>query len=603
MTAKRMVVAWWLVLVPAIGTGVFQIEPQAAAQEVTPQRALLDQYCVRCHNERRMSGELRLDDIDVSAVGSHGELWERVVTKLRAGMMPPAGMPRPDRATYDGFVTCVENELDSAAAMQPNPGRTESLHRLNRTEYRNAVRDLLALDMDFSDLLPVDSAGGGEAAFDNVASSLRLSESLMDRYLSTALRVSRLALGGPVPETELNFRMHSDVRQDVHLDGMPFGTRGGILIDHIFPVDGEYEFTISVAGRSAGEEFEISLDGERVHLETQAPPPSDGGREGGQYRRRGVPPTVVTLPITAGPHDVIVAFIQKSAGTLAESDRTPFFGGRGPLPGISNVMIRGPLTSTGVSDTPSRSGILTCRPASVAEEEGCAESILSTIAQRAYRRPLEDRDVAVLMSLYAEGRATGDFEAGIQRGIRGTLVNPSFLFRVAAEPASVQPGRPYQISELELASRLSFFLWSSIPDDELLDLAAERRLRELGVLEAQVRRMLADDRARALTDGFAAQWLWVRNLDSAVPFEQSFPNFDQTLREAFQTETELFFESIVSEDRSVLDLLDADYTFVNERLARHYTTSRMSLEQTSGACSWAPTAHGEACSGRGISCW
>ena len=570
MMAKRMVAAWWLVLMPAAGTVVFQAELQAAAQEVTPQRALLDQYCVRCHNERRMSGEFRLDDADVSAVGAHGELWERVVGKLRAGMMPPAGMPRPDKVTYDGFVTWVENELDAAAASQPNAGRTEALHRLNRTEYRNAVRDLLAVDMDFSDLLPVDSAGGGEAAFDNVASSLRLSEPLMDRYLSTALRVSRLALGGAVPETELNFRMHSDIRQDVHLDGMPFGTRGGILIDHIFPVDGEYEFTVSVAGRSAGEEFEISLDGERVHLEVQAPRPSGDGGGGGGYGRRRVPPTAVTLPITAGPHDVIVAFIQKSAGTLAESDRTPFFGGRGPLPGISNVMIRGPLTSTGVSDTPSRSRILTCRPASVAEEESCAESILATLARRAYRRPLVDHDVAVLMKLYAEGRATGDFEAGIERGIRGTLANPNFLFRVSAEPSNVQSGRPYQVSDLELASRLSFFLWSSIPDDELLDVAAAGRLREPGVLEAQVQRMLADDRARALTDGFAAQWLWVRNLDAAVPFEQTFPNFDQTLREAFQTETELFFDSIVREDRSVLDLLDADYTFVNERLARHY---------------------------------
>ena len=568
MTAKRIVAAGWLVLMPMVGSVVFQAEAQAAAQEVTPQRVLLDQYCVRCHNERLTSGALRLDNADVSAVGAHAELWERVVRKLRAGMMPPAGMPRPERATYDGFVTWVENELDSAAAVQPNPGRTEALHRLNRAEYRNAVRDVLALDMDFNDLLPVDSAGGGDAAFDNIASTLRLSESLMDRYLSTALRVSRLALGGPVPVTELHFLMHSDIRQDVHLDGMPFGTRGGIRINHIFPVDGEYEFTISVEGRGAGEEFEISLDGERVHLEAQAPPEDSGG--GGYYGGGGIPPSVVTLPIKAGPRDVAVAFIQKSAGVLAEDDRTPFFGGRGALPGISNVMIRGPFASTGVSDTPSRSRILTCRPASVAEEGGCAESILSTLARRAYRRPLADRDVELLMNLYEEGRATGDFEAGIQRGIRGMLVNPNFLFRVATVPSSAQSGQPYQVSDVELASRLSFFLWSSIPDDGLLDLAVEGRLREPGVLEAQVRRMLADDRSRALTDGFAAQWLWVRNLDSAVPFDQFFPNFDQTLREAFKTETELFFDSIVREDRSVLDLLDADYTFVNERLAKHY---------------------------------
>ena len=573
MTGKRIVAvaAGWLVLMPAVGSVVFQAELQAAAQEVTPQRALLDQYCVRCHNERLMSGELRLDNVDVSAVGAHGELWEGVVRKLRAGMMPPAGMPRPERATYDGFVMWVENELDSAAAVQPNPGRTEALHRLNRAEYRNAIRDLLALDMDFSDLLPVDSAGGGEAAFDNIASSLRLSESLMDRYLSTALTVSRLAVGGAVPVTELHFRMHSDVRQDVHLDGMAFGTRGGILINHNFPVDGEYEFAVSVEGTGAGEEFEISVDGERVHLEVQGPPPPPSSSPGvGLYGGPGIPDTVVTLPITAGPHDVAVAFIQKSAGVLTEDDRTPFFGGRGALPGISNVMIRGPFNTTGVSDTPSRSRILTCRPASVAEEEGCAESILSTLGRRAYRRPLADRDVELLMNLYEEGRATGAFEAGIQRGIRGMLVNPNFLFRVAVAPPSAQSGQPYQVSDLELASRLSFFLWSSIPDDELLDLAAEGRLREPGVLEAQVRRMLADGRSRALTDGFAAQWLWVRNLDAAVPFDQLFPNFDQTLREAFKTETELFFDSIVREDRSVLDLLDADYTFVNERLARHY---------------------------------
>ena len=571
MTAKRIVAvaAGWLVLMPAVGSVVFQAEPQAAAQAVTPQRALLDQYCVGCHNERTTSGELRLDNVDVSAVGAHGELWERVVRKLRAGMMPPPGMPRPERATYDGFVMWVEDELDSAAAVQPNPGRTEALHRLNRAEYRNAVRDLLALDMDFSDLLPVDSAGGGDAAFDNIASSLRLSESLMDRYLSTALRVSRLAVGGAVPVTELHFPMHADVRQDVHLDGMAFGTRGGILINHIFPLDGEYEFTVSVAGSGAGEEFEISVDGERVHLEEPAPPPSDGA-SGFLYDGPAIPDSVVTRPITAGPHDVAVAFVQKSAGVLAEDDRTPFFGGRGALPGISNVMIRGPFNTTGVSDTPSRSRILTCRPASVAEEASCAASILSTLGRRAYRRPLADRDVELLMNLYEEGRATGDFEAGIQRGIRGMLVNPNFLFRVAVVPSSAQSGQPYQVSDLELASRLSFFLWSSIPDDELLDLAVERRLREPGMLEAQVRRMLADDRSRALTDGFAAQWLWVRNLDAAVPFDQLFPNFDQTLREAFKTETELFFDSIVREDRSVLDLLDADYTFVNERLARHY---------------------------------
>ncbi len=546
------------------------------AVDAATQRAVVDRYCVGCHNARLTSGNLNLGDADLSAVGQHSALWEKVVRKLRGGLMPPPGRPRPEKVVYDGFVSWLETELDRAAAIDPNPGRTESLHRLNRTEYRHAVRDLLAVDMDFSNLLPIDNSGGGDAPFDNIASSLRLTESLMEVYLSVANRVSRLAVGAAPPPAELQFRVHEDLDQSVYFNGLPFGTRGGIRIDHIFPVDGDYEIEVNVLGGGTGH-IELALDGERIGLFDVVAPERTDDEYGG-------PPAeshVVRLPIEAGPRYITAAFVNESPQLLSEGDRKLFFGrdqGAGPgtpqthlsLPGVSDVWIKGPLTVAGAGHTANRERIFVCVPDQPSEEEPCARTILSTLARRAYRRPVSDHDVSTLMSLYTEGRAEGHFEAGIQRGVRGILANPNFLFRIEKDPDDLPPNQVYQISDLELASRLSFFLWSSIPDDALLDLATGGRLHQPGVMQAQVRRMLADERASALTSSFAAQWLWVRNLDAAMTSDPIFPNFDEALRRAFRIEIEMFFDSIIREDRGVLDLLDTDYTFVNERLAKHY---------------------------------
>ena len=568
MTGNRPLVVGSTVLVLWLAP---VIAPAAGAQQPdTPeaQRALVDQYCVACHNERTMSGNLSLQNVDLGAVSEHGELWEKVVQKLRGGLMPPPGRPRPVKVAYDGFKTWLESELDQAAAGDPNPGRTESFHRLNRTEYRNIVRDLLAIDMDFGNLLPIDDSGGGDAPFDNIASSLRLTQSLMEVYLSVANRISRLTLGGTPPQAELRFKVSRDLDQNVYFEGMPFGTRGGILIDHIFPVDGEYEIEVNASGRGEGH-IELALDGERVELFEVV----RRGR-GGEYGGPAAAGHTARIPIEAGPRQLTAAFVRESPHLLAEGDRRPFFSrnmtGGIRLPGISEVWIKGPLEVMGRGNAPSREKIFVCYPNLAAEEESCARTVLSTLARWAYRRPLDDHDRSVLMTFYAEGHAEGGFEEEIQRGIRGMLANPNFLFRVEKDPGTLSAGEIYQLSDLELASRLSFFLWSSIPDDELLDLAIEGRLSDPGTLEAQVQRMLADDRASALTNSFAAQWLWVRNLEAAMPSEPIFPNFDESLRRAFRREISLFFDSIVREDRSVLDLLDADYTFVNERLAKHY---------------------------------
>lgn len=566
------------VLLQAPGA-IVRVDAQQSGAAAT-QRALLDKYCVGCHNERTRSGNLRLDNADISSVGDHGEIWEKVVRKLRGGVMPPTGMPRPDKASYDGLAGWLEGELDRAAVAHPNPGRTESFHRLNRTEYHNVVRDLLGLDIDVNDLLPVDDSGGGHASFDNIASSLRLTQSLMEQYLSVAMKVSRTALGGTPPLTELFFKVNSELRQDVQLEGMPFGTRGGLLVNYFVPVDAEYELRLNVAGGGRGQ-VEIGIDGERVALFDVVP------RRPAAYDADAPPPPAtrnldVRLPIRAGPRQITAAFIKSAASIKVEYDRSPFEGGRGGarmrgtdgdlagVVGVDSLIVRGPINIVSKGDTPSRRRIFTCRPTAVSAEDDCARTILSALARRAYRRPVTDHDSAVLMGLYKEGRADGDFESGIERGIRGLLSNPNFLFRVETDPASPPRGGVYHISDLELASRLSFFLWSSIPDDELLSVAASGRLSDPATLEKQVRRMLADSRSSSLTNSFAAQWLWVRNLKAASPSEQMFPNFDEALRQSFQREIELFFESIVREDRSAIDLLDADYTFLNERLAKHY---------------------------------
>jgi len=557
---------------------VAQAQPAAGAH--TEQRALLDQYCVTCHSERLEVGGLSLQGLDLDNVADHAEVWEKVVRKLRAGSMPPQPRPRPDAATYDGFRSWLEAELDAAAEAAPNAGRTEALHRISRTEYHNVIRDLLGLDVDVSELLPADDTSYG---FDNIAGVLGVSPTLMERYLTAARKISRLAVGSPVPSAiEETFRIASDLGQDAHIAGLPFGTRGGTLIDFNFPEDAEYVISVVPDGPLFIEphELEVTLDGERVELFTVGRTLEPGERRG-QYAEAD--PREVRLRVNAGPHQIGVAFLRKTA---AEPERTrklylrPFTGeGSGGdsryQPYVDRVSISGPFESSGTRpalDTPSRARLFVCHASAAdgPEATACATDILSTLARRAFRRPVTDEDVGRLLTFYERGAMTSGFDGGIELALRRLLVSPEFLFRVVEEPAGATPGVPYALSDLELASRLSFFLWSSIPDDELLDVAARGALRDPGALEGQTRRMLADPRAEALVTNFAGQWLSLRNAAAVQPDEDLFPDFGEDLRQGFRRETELLFASVLHENRSVIDLLAADYTFLNERLARHY---------------------------------
>ncbi len=570
---------------------------QAASAEVstTPERALLDRYCVTCHNERLRTAGLELDTADAADVSADPALWEKVVRKLRAGAMPPAPRPRPDAATYVRVIARLESELDAAAAADPNPGRTEAFHRLNRAEYRNVVRDLLALDVDVAELLPADD---GSYGFDNIAGVLGVSPTLLERYLSAARQVSRLAVGNPgLSPTALTFRRSADDAQDARLAGLPFGTRGGMAIPYNFPVDAEYRIRVRLSRDTADNlapftdrhELDVSLDGEHLQTFTVGEPAPEGAsRNGPEYRewrvrqRRVDENWVLRVPVPAGPRTLRVAFRKKTSAypeTLRQPYLRPYTNTTGGdtryQPYLESVVITGPYEASGappVVETPSRARIFTCRPPAGDEvaAHACARDILSTLARRAYRRPVTDRDFDVLLAFYDDGMRGGGFEAGIELALRRLLAGPEFLFRVVRDPADAAPGTNYRLTGLELASRLSFFLWSSIPDDELLDAAVAGRLHEPDVLEAQVRRMLADERASALVENFAGQWLYLRNVPALVPDENRFPDFGEALRRAMQRETELFVESVMREDRSVLDLLTADYTFVNERLARHY---------------------------------
>ena len=614
---------------------------------INGQRAVFSQYCLTCHNQRmKQAGSvpIALDDDTLWDVAANTATWEKVVLKMRAGVMPPAGAPRPDKPVRAAFLGWLESELDRTAAARPNPGRTEPFHRLNRTEYRNAVRDLLALDIDVSSMLPADDASYG---FDNIAGVLKMSPTLMEQYLAAAQRVSRLAIGSPAPAPSIDyFRITDDLAQDAHLAGLPFGTRGGTQLNYVFPADAEYEFRIRVARDlnegvpvyTDAQHVEINIDGARVGGFTlpgvgapaprpQAPPgptgtpqpdrPQISQIDGGirvtarqrEERNRADESWNLRIPVKAGPRAVTVAFTNRTTA-LDETARLPFLR---PYPAgvnipetrlgahLRSVEIAGPYNVTGPGETPSRERILQaplqgvpyrrCLGADSSVSDECAKRILTTLARRAYRRPVTDIDVAPLMAFYRDasrsvrlqadqaGRAEAGqdealgargFEEGIQRALRRLLVSPEFLLRVERDPAIAGPGTVYRISDTELASRLSFFLWSSIPDDELLTAAERGQLRDPAALSAQVKRMLADRRAGAFVANFAGQWLFLRNLQAVVPVQNIFPDFDDTLRQAFRRETELFFDSIVREDRSVLDLLRADYTFLNERLARHY---------------------------------
>ena len=550
----------------------------APATAAATEQALVDRYCLGCHNDRALRGGLSLEGLALDAVADHVGVWEHAVRKLRAGAMPPTGAPRPDAAGSSRLLAYLETELDTFAAATPHPGRTETFRRLNRTEYRNAVRDLLALDLDVTALLPRDDASFG---FDNIGVT-ELSPTLMERYLSAAQKISRLAVGSmAIAPGSRVVTLRPDLTQEGHLDGLPFGTRGGTLLEHAFPLDGDYEIEVRLArNRNENVEglrdthvLEMTLDGERLELFTVVP---DRNRLGSYYADEAVDKHLnLYIPVTAGPHVVGAAFLQKNSA-LIETERQPyqaqFNQDRHPRqqPAVYSVSITGPFDPTGAGTTPSRDRIFTCRPATAADEADCAATIISSLARRAYRRPVSYRDLEMPLAFYEQGRAEGDFESGIELALRALLTSPEFLFRIERDPDGVAPATAYRIGDVELASRLSFFLWSSIPDDELLDLAEAGRLGDAAVLETQVRRMLGDPRAATLTTNFADQWLYLRNLDTAAPNLRLFPDFDDNLRSAFRRETQMLFASIVGEDRNVLDLLRADYTFLNERLARHY---------------------------------
>ena len=592
-------------------TALPQAQAASAASASTPQRALLDRYCVTCHNERLKTGGLTLDTVDVSNVGEAPEVWEKVVQKLRSGMMPPTRRPRPDPEAYDGFRSWLEDSLDAAAAVTQEPGRVPT-HRLNRAEYANAVRDLLAIDIDGTALLPTDDSGHG---FDNLAGTLALSPVLMERYMSAARRISRLAVGDPTIGPGFTSRTYvvpiNMAQNDRMSEELPFGSRAGIAIHHRFPLDGDYvirlrlkrsvyEYIVnldeahnldvrldgrrvarfSVGGESTGKAAPLTFSGTFVAAGDNAGYPS---QEWDDYRTRADADLVVRVSARAGTQVVGVSFVGKSwekegvrqpqlreySTTTTETTDSSL---RPEGPGLESVAIDGPYEVSGPGETASRDRIFICRPedGADADEARCVKSILSTLTRRAFRRPVTDVDIQQLLPFYETARADGGFEAGIQAALERILIDPEFLFRVERDPAGVAPGTPYRISDLELASRVSFFLWSSLPDDELLDVATRGGLSDPGVLEQQVRRMLRDARSTALVDNFVSQWLTLRSVGGITPDPNLFPGFDENLREAFQRETELFVESQLREDRSVVDLLSADYTFLNERLARHY---------------------------------
>jgi mono/diheme cytochrome c family protein len=565
-----------------------QQTPAAAASTSVPQddvaanRATLDRYCVGCHNERTKSGGLVLENTDLAAVSSNAEMWEKVVRRLRAGTMPPQGARRPDEATAHLLRASLERDLDRAAAASPDPGRP-MLHRLNRAEYANAIRDLLALDVDVAALLPADDSAYG---FDNISDVLGVSPSLQERYLVAARKISALAVGdpgaGPTAET---YRARQDLSQNQHIEGLPLGTAGGLLVRRMFPLDAEYAFKVNLQTTNFGnirgvdypQQLEITVDGERVHVATIG---GDGDlaamfekpKEAGDAIEARL---ATRVRIKAGPHAVGVAFIRNLP--LADTRRLePFLRSSVDtldwtgLPHVQTLTISGPFNATGAGDTPSRRQIFSCRPAASNAELSCAKQILNSLTRRAYRRPVTDADLQPLIGFFEDGRRDGSFDSGIQAALQAILASPQFVFRVERDPVGVAAGSAYPLDDLELASRLSFFLWSSIPDAELLKTASQGKLKTPAVLEQQVRRMLADAKADAIVSNFAGQWLQLRNVKSVLPNSDEFPDFDDNLRQSLLRETELFFASIMEEDRSVLDLLRADYTFVNERLARHY---------------------------------
>ena len=554
---------------------VFGAVAWAQAPDAASEQALVNKYCEVCHNDKLKSGGFSWTKVDLAHPDQSSEQLEKVIRKLRAGLMPPVGLPRPDAATTKAFVAALESGIDQAAAAHPNPGRP-ALHRLNRTEYANSIRDLLNLKVDVAPLLPADDMSHG---FDNMADALNFSPALMDAYIRTAGKISRLAVGDiDTTPSVTTYQLSKSVSQLRHVEGAPVGTRGGLSVIHQFPIDAEYVFKMtfyySVDGplfgksQGKGQQIEISINGERVALLDIDPKRT-------KWDDLQTPP----IKVKAGPQRVSAAFIQHFEGPL-EDIVTPIeyslvdlneadMAGLTSLPHLHDLAISGPYNASGLGDTPSRRRIFTCRP-SADDDVGCARKIISRLARQAYRRPPDDSDVDELMNLYVSGRNRDGFEGGIRMALQAMIANPKFIFRFEPAPENVAPGSNYRISDLELASRLSYFLWSSAPDDELITLASQGKLHERQALEQQVRRMLADPKSEALSTNFASEWLHLQNLKDAQPDAYLYPNFDANLGKSMQRETELFFNSFVRDDRNMLELLTANFSFVDEILAKHY---------------------------------
>ena len=567
----------FLILLPLVATinsmGVLA-QDSTNDPEIAGYRAMLNQYCVACHTPEGIADRTGLffREVDLGTMAEHPERTETIIRKLRAGLMPPYPFPRPDAELYENFIAWMENEIDSSTEPYlPAPG----LHRLNRTEYTNSIRDLLSLNIDASTFLPADDSSHG---FDNMAGTLTSSPALMEAYLSAAGKISRLAIGTETAPTLSVFDVPVDTSQNGHIEGLPFGTRGGMLIEHEFPADGEYVFTVKgmtgyftrVLGNVKGEQLEVTIDGERVYL-------YDWDNEIGNTEGNGG--RSPAIPIKAGFHRVGVTFIATTdlpdTGINKSFQRTMnspgAISGYTFYPHVGQVFIEGPYNGSPATETRSREKIFECYPQNADQEAGCARQIIDTLLTKAFRRNVSDDDVEVIMNFYQAGKdERGTFDHGIEAALQRILVDPEFIYRSEIEPAQVAEGEPYKISELELASRLSFFLWSSIPDEELIKLATENRLSDPQVMRQQVQRMFADPRSKAFVENFTGQWLNVRGMAASEPVVEMFPDFDSTLRDAFRQEIELFFASVIQQDLSVLDMLDADFTYVNERLAKHY---------------------------------
>jgi hypothetical protein len=568
-------------LVAAAGCALLILLEPASAADAAAHRALLDKYCVGCHNQKLKTAEVALDRADVANPPAAADTWEKVIRKVRGGLMPPAGMPRPEKTAAEGLVAYLETSLDQAAQAKPNPGRA-LVHRVNRTEYGNAIRDLLGLQVDVAALLPPDDAAYG---FDNIADLLGVSPVLLERYLSAAWKISSLAVGDPQTAVATEtYRIPPELSQYGHVDGLPVGTRGGTVITHNFPLDGEYVLhaglwsntTHWVKGIEYPNTFVVMVDDKIVHKVKV------GGAEDQklmyatsqadiEYEKR----MEVRLPLTAGPHKLAFTFLEKNRGQWDDlikpvmKDNIDQLGTTGMMV-LDRILVTGPYNATGRGDSPSRRQIFVCHPQAGQDEVPCAKKIIAALARRAYRAPVSDAQLETLLGFFQQGRNERDFDTGVQYAITRIIASPEFLFRLEPDPENVKPDTPYRLNDFELATRLAAFLWSSIPDDQLLNLASQGKLKEPSVFEQQVRRMMVDPKAESLTTNFADQWLYLRNLKDTHPDQNQFPDFDENLRYALRRETEMFFGSILQEDRSVLDLLTANYTFLNERLAKHY---------------------------------